>query len=140
MSGPPSPSSLDAVLVALESPGRAPSRRQEEPVEQYTRSKAADVRPPRHPADVFRTDPRERAADELAQEPEEEIHHRWHLEEEGEEEDREQGDDPSARKEDEVGAQNPGNGAGGADGGNGGVGIGKPVSESRCEASEQVEK
>src|SRR6266480_181937 len=104
-SAPANPRTLDAGLVARPRAWLASPREQEETVKRDARHEAAHVRPPGDASHALGSEAGQRATEDLAQEPEEEVGRRRQLEEEREEEYREQRDDAREREENEVRAQ-----------------------------------
>src|SRR5690242_19893622 len=91
------PGPFDAVLVALQGPGRSPWPH-EERMQEHARGEAADVGPPGDPRDLRRAGQGDRPAEELRQGPEQQVDDRGDLDEQRVEEDRDQHDDAGARE------------------------------------------
>src|SRR5581483_11757905 len=124
----------------FQSPGAASSANEEEPIENHSRGEAADVRPPGNPRHPLPRHAGDGAAEELRRRPEQEIDPRRHLEEEGKEKDRKQDDDPGVGKQNEVGAEHPGDGARCADRRNGRIDIRIKMGDPRDHAGQEIKK
>src|SRR5207248_9632952 len=103
------------------------------------REESSHVRPPGDAAGALRDVEGRDPGEQLHGEPEEQVEDRRNLHDPGKDEDGDEGDDAGAREGDEIRAEDSGDGAGRAHGGDGGLGRERHLAERRSEAAEDVE-